>query len=363
MNWSLKKKLLLLYGTALFLIVSFLCVLGVKRQQRVLSQRVLENQDYQIKKDSKSVDARGGDKKEIEQNARLFFVGDVMLDRYIRTVSNRKGVEFLTDDVNNVFSKNDLTIANLEGPVTNEESLSSSSILGSRNNYIFTFDPKQTRDFLKFNNIGLVNVGNNHILNFREKGLADTKNFLKEENVSFFGDLKGKSGKSEIKVINGIKISFVSYNQFGGGGVESVLEEIEIANKDSDFVVVYAHWGTEYELKESESQQGKAHEFIDTGADLIIGSHPHVVQSIEMYKGRKIFYSLGNFVFDQYFSADTMIGLGVEVGVSRAEGLKFKPIAFQLTPDGKVNFAKENISKRLLKRIVDNQGEEMSLPK
>ena len=78
-------------------------------------------------------------------------------------------------------------------------------------------------------------------------------------------------------------------------------------------MIVFLHWGEEYQLISSSSQRKLAHSLIDAGADLIIGSHPHVVQEIEKYKGKLIFYSLGNFIFDQYFSRETQKGLAVSL--------------------------------------------------
>jgi poly-gamma-glutamate synthesis protein (capsule biosynthesis protein) len=79
------------------------------------------------------------------------------------------------------------------------------------------------------------------------------------------------------------------------------------------FIIVNIHWGDEYQKSSSSFQQNLAHKIIDAGADLIIGHHPHVVQDIGFYKGKLIFYSLGNFIFDQYFSKDTQQGLAVEL--------------------------------------------------
>ena len=81
------------------------------------------------------------------------------------------------------------------------------------------------------------------------------------------------------------------------------------------FLIVSFHWGQEYQLKESTFQQELAHKVIDSGADLIVGHHPHVVQGIDEYKGKLIFYSLGNFVFDQYFSKETQESLAVGLDV------------------------------------------------
>jgi poly-gamma-glutamate synthesis protein (capsule biosynthesis protein) len=77
--------------------------------------------------------------------------------------------------------------------------------------------------------------------------------------------------------------------------------------------MVYAHWGLEYSKTPGEDLKETAHALIDQGADLIIGSHPHVIQEKEIYRGKRIYYSLGNFIFDQYFRPATRRGLAVKV--------------------------------------------------
>jgi len=97
----------------------------------------------------------------------------------------------------------------------------------------------------------------------------------------------------------------------GTDNFNKVIDEIKKIKQEVDFVVAYTHWGAEYKTIFSRGQQKMAHELIDAGADLVLGSHPHVVQPIEVYKNKAIFYSLGNFLFDQTFSRETMSGLGV----------------------------------------------------
>jgi poly-gamma-glutamate synthesis protein (capsule biosynthesis protein) len=92
---------------------------------------------------------------------------------------------------------------------------------------------------------------------------------------------------------------------------EQANELIKRAKQEADLVIVNIHWGTEYQHEFGDSQKQIGHEFIDSGADLIIGHHPHVVEGMEIYKGKAIFYSLGNFIFDQYFSSDTQEGLAL----------------------------------------------------
>ena len=88
------------------------------------------------------------------------------------------------------------------------------------------------------------------------------------------------------------------------------IKTVKSLNPDN-FLIISLHWGEEYKLINSSAQQKFAHQVIEAGADLIIGHHPHVVQNIEKYQGKLIFYSLGNFIFDQYFSPDTQQGLAV----------------------------------------------------
>ncbi len=83
-----------------------------------------------------------------------------------------------------------------------------------------------------------------------------------------------------------------------------------------DFIVVYSHWGYEYEHEPNIIQRQLAHEFIDAGADLVVGSHPHVIQSSEVYRDKHIYYSLGNLIFDQYWEESVRCGLFISVTIN-----------------------------------------------
>ena len=237
----------------------------------------------------------------------ILFGGDMMFDRYIRTVMKKRGNSFPLESLRSVLSQADLVVANLEGPVTENTSLSETSVIGARDNYFFTFDPivaTVLRDF----HIGVVNIGNNHILNFKEEGVKQTEKFLEEAGVGYFGSPLSSDDRLVIKEIKGVRVALVNYNQFVWQGKEKALADIETAQRSAEVVVLYAHWGTEY-VAVLPKTKALAREFIDAGVDLIIGSHPHVVQEKEVYQGKTIYYSLGNMVFDQYFSQDTMTGL------------------------------------------------------
>ena len=109
---------------------------------------------------------------------------------------------------------------------------------------------------------------------------------------------------------NGITIGFVGYHQLIEKGFENVIAEIQRLRPLVDVLIAYPHWGVEYVTDTpSKLQITEAHDMIDMGVDMVIGAHPHVIQPFELYRGKPIFYSLGNFVFDQYFSRQTMQGL------------------------------------------------------
>lgn len=249
---------------------------------------------------------------ETADSIRILFVGDMMFDRYIRQVSERRGYDFIFQKVDGLLQDNDLVIGNLEGPITDSKSRSVGSEIGEKNNYIFTFD-SGVADTLAKENIRLVNIGNNHISNFGSDGINATRQYLTQSGIDFFGDPENIDNRLIIKNIQNIKIAFVSYNQFTTNAEQKTIADTESAkNNKADFIVVYAHWGEEFIANPDENIRNMAHGFIENGADLIIGSHPHVIQSKEQYMGKMIYYSLGNFVFDQYFSQETQRGLAIQ---------------------------------------------------
>ncbi len=267
----------------------------------------------------------------------LLFVGDLFLDRGIRYYAQKNGgYEFIFEKISAELLKNDLVVANLEGPITDYKSKSINTGVGDPNNFVFTFDPAVAKTLFN-ENIRLINLGNNHILNFGREGVASTKKYLSQAKVDYFGAPDGP--RSALAEINGVKVVFVSYNEFASNNVEleqkSAIEEINKVRLGADIVVVFAHWGAEYKLISSVYVQKLAHQFVDAGADLIIGGHPHVIQQMEEYKGKRIYYSLGNFVFDQYGFKNCQDGLGVEVKIDKkTKSLEFKEINFYLQPNG-----------------------------
>lgn len=271
------------------------------------------------------------------QSTKILFVGDLMFDRGIRYVAEKnKSNKFIFAKIEKILQSTNLVVANLEGTITNNKSISLGTVPGSTKNYFFTFDPSVPVTLFN-ENIRIVNLGNNHILNFEKDGLEQTKKYLEQAQIGYFG--APGSQKTITTEINGIKIAFVSYDQFANfsltENVAAVQNEIKNAKNNADIIFVYCHWGIEYKKTPGEEQIRLAHQFIDAGADAVIGSHPHVTQTVEEYNGKRIYYSLGNFVFDQYFSEDVRNGMGVIISIDKnTKQLSFQEKNFYLDING-----------------------------
>jgi poly-gamma-glutamate synthesis protein (capsule biosynthesis protein) len=256
---------------------------------------------------------------QVVAKVRILFGGDLMFDRHIRLAAQEKGYDFILADPKELFFSYDLVVANLEGPITDNPSVSLGTVPGTAKNFIFTFDP-EAASVLSNNNIGLVCLGNNHILNFGQAGLESTKQSLSRAGVDFFGFTGDDENRTLVKKIGSLNFGFVNYNQFHEGGLLAAQEDIASLKEKVDWLILYAHWGHEYQPRVGTSIEKLARDFIDQGVDLIIGSHPHVVQQKEVYQNKIIYYSLGNFVFDQYFSPEVTKGLLVGVEINEQTG-------------------------------------------
>jgi poly-gamma-glutamate synthesis protein (capsule biosynthesis protein) len=264
---------------------------------------------------------------ETKNNLRLAFVGDIMLDRGVKYFVNRD----FGGDYNELFVKvgpqlqgYDLLFGNLEGSISDKG-------IDEGGLYSFRFDPK-VLPVLKKAGFDIFSVANNHSFNWGEAAFADNLRLLSGAGMNYVGGgLSGTEAYQE-KVINidGIKIAFLAFSDFKAGGListstrpgmaviseEAVQKGIAHARLTADLVVVSYHFGEEYQVEPNSYQRKYANLGIDAGADLIVGHHPHVVQTLEQYKGKYIIYSLGNFIFDQYFSPETMQGGLLEVEVN-----------------------------------------------
>ncbi len=273
-------------------------------------------------------------KKRAEPSISLLFLGDLMLDRGIRKVAREMGNDYLFAGVSELKPEPALIVANLEGPITDQPSVSLGSPCRRKDHYTFTFDPSWAAT-LKRHRINLVHLGNNHILDFGEGGLKQTRRHLRLAGVDYFGDPLSSDRRWVIKQVAGLRLAFVSFNQFAGGSLEQTLKDLKNLRPRTDLVVVYAHWGREYRPEPGDRLRRWAHLFVDAGADLVIGSHSHTVQPREEYQGKRIYYSLGNFIFDRYDKEEACRGLAVQVRVQPANlYMHFAEVPLSLEKNG-----------------------------
>lgn len=253
----------------------------------------------------------------LRPEATVLFGGDMMFDRTIREAMQKHGDDHVFSCLGDVLKTPDLVVANLEGPITDNPSTSVGSTPGDMNNFTFTF-PTSTAALLARHNIKLVNLGNNHIMNFSHDGLLQTKQYLDLAGVRYFGDPDAVEEDRVARLdIHDIPLSFVNWSDWTSDKTDHTVAQVRKESEGGRVVVVYTHWGEEY-IPATERMKVLAHQFVDAGAAIVIGSHPHVVQEHEEYSGKHIYYSLGNFIFDQYWNDDVRTGLLLSVVFERS---------------------------------------------
>ncbi len=263
--------------------------------------------------------------EEVKENGfTLIAVGDVMLSRMV----GQKMVEY--NDYHYPFLKvqdflqsSDITFGNLESPIIAGQPV----VTGS---FVFRADP-EVAESLDWAGFDVMTLANNHSLNKGSAGLQSTFDYLKKYFIDYVGAAKNYdelANQLVVKEVNGYKVGFLGYS-YGAEYDEAdsdpgialmkesqLVGDIQRARPQVDFLIVTMHDGVEYNHVSGVHQQKFAHLAIDQGADLVIGHHPHVVQEVEKYKDKYIFYSLGNFVFDQMWSIDTRQGLAVKLRIN-----------------------------------------------
>lgn len=238
---------------------------------------------------------------------KMAFVGDVIFASTVETLLKKNGYDYPYPDLLDELAKPDITAANLETPVTLKGS-------EQKKEYTYRSHPDALAAF-KAAGFDVVNLANNHIMDYGTEGLLDTLSYLDKAGIlrTGAGVDDQEAYKPAIIEKNGIKVAFLGFshkvpdpswkagrNKPGTTQLydpKQAMDAIALAKKNADLVVVMAHWGIERDDKPQDIHRKMAKSFIDAGADLIIGTHPHVLQSLEAYKGKWIAYSLGNFLF------------------------------------------------------------------
>lgn len=288
-----------------------------------------------LHKDNFEAGLDGG--KVIGENINLLFVGDIMLSRAVGDIMEKTGNwKFPFLETADFLSGADLTFGNLEGPIS-----SRGTNVGSV--YSFRADPKVVEG-LAYAGFDVLSLANNHIWDYGSDALIDTIQLLKSVGISPVGGRLNyeRAYMPVIKEVVDTKIAYLAYTNlipptlgYGAPAVafldqEVVVSDVRAAKAQADIVVVSLHWGNEYETSANDYQITVGHALIDVGASLVVGHHPHIVQEIEKYNGGFIAYSLGNFVFDQNFSKETMEGIILQATVRKNKIAEVKPVKIKI---------------------------------
>lgn len=234
-----------------------------------------------------------------QKQIRLTFAGDVTLgsEEYLRekdfslvSFAEREGYSYFFENVRELFSEDHLTIVNLEGVLSD-----SNDGENKEKTYRFRGNPEYTQ-ILTSGSVEMVNLANNHTMDFGERGYLDTKSALTQDSILFFG-----GRETTIFEKNGIRIAFLglSYTEENRTEKEWIKEEIRRLKKEENVnaVVFCYHGGREYSEARTQKQVDIAKLAVNAGADLVIMHHPHVVQGMSIFNNRSVCYSLGNFCF------------------------------------------------------------------
>lgn len=297
---------------------------------------------------SSAIDEQEQKTQEKIEPTTLMFVGDIMLSRSVGDKMKKlNNWNWPFEKIADYLAGADLTFGNLEGPVSDK-----GKNLG--NLYSFRADPK-AMEGLKYAGFDILSVANNHIGDWAKAAMDDTFKILKENGIDYAGGGLSVEEAHSVKVeeVNGTKIGFLAYTALGAkyteatassSGIawlnkEKMAQDIAEAKKISDLVIVSIHFGDEYKQKSNNFQKDIARSAIDAGASLVIGHHPHVVEEIEQYKNSWIAYSLGNFIFDQTFSKETMRGELLKVIVEGKQIKQVEPQNISISKDFQATLA------------------------
>lgn len=264
----------------------------------------------------------------------LVFTGDVIPARSVNSQMVRKNnFKYPFEKTAGFLESADLTIINLEAPLVDNCPITDSGM-------VFCGD-RRFIEGLSFAGVDIASLANNHASNYGQKGVEETVALLNNAGIETVG-----INNIVYKEVKGIRLAFLAFN-----GVvpldlfyiekideNEIKRKVEEAGRQADFVTVIYHWGREY-ASLPESDWGVApfdpveigRKTIEAGADLVVGSHPHVVQRYEVYQGKLIFFSLGNFIFDQMWSDKTRLGVVLKVDLTgdKIESFSLYPVRIE----------------------------------
>lgn len=300
---KLRKSILFLNLKIIFVILYSTAIFGNEvneKHEKALPQPNLEN--YTIK-------TKSGKRYQWLDTTKVLIAGDTMFNWMVREKIQNKGIFVPFEEWFPIFDSADLRFLNLETPILSKE------VVGAKEKSFVFFAEKEDILLLKQLKINGVFLGNNHTMDFEVEGLKNTVELLDKNSIQSFGAGLDETKAYEPKSFSSkdTNIQFYSVSELGhkehfakgsNPGIayfyESKLQGLIRKNKSKAIeqnTILSIHWGWEYNPEPTLGQRKSAKKMIDAGFDLLVGHHPHVPQGIEIYKGKPIIYSLGNFIF------------------------------------------------------------------
>lgn len=271
--------------------------------------------------------------KNDDEPAVLAFVGDIMFDRGVKKIILREGEDFGFPflKIGEKLQNYDLLFANLEGPISER---------GEDEGAVYSFRmTEKTATAIKQSGFDILSIANNHIGDWGAKAVFDTLFYLKNAGLKYAGAglSSEEASRAQFLEIKNTRFAFLAFTDISGiyterpdevfvsvADPEIISKQIRTAKSFADIIIISFHFGEEYKTSPNERQKFLAYLAVDAGANLVIGHHPHVVQPVEKYKEAYVAYSLGNFIFDQNFSEETMRGMLLEATVENKKIIAVK---------------------------------------
>lgn len=329
-----------------------------KKQEDVIQK---ETEDNSLKSEEAELEETGtGD-------TTIIFAGDVLLSDYVLENYKNQGIGGVVNDtLLSQLQSADITVVNEEFP------FGTTGTKAEDKQFTFRVNPSYIT-VLQEMGVDAVTLANNHVLDFGEEALLETMETLDSAGILYAGagdsverakqvqkmEVNGKTygmlAASRVIPVTSWNVENHTLGVFCTYDATALVKEIQQAKKKCDYLAVYVHWGVERNNQPEDYQRNLAKQYIDAGADVVIGSHPHVLQGIEFYQGKPIFYSLGNFIFNQ--SIDKTMAVKLEIPEEGEPMIRLLPASAQNARTGIL----EDTGAEELYRYVESISEGVSV--
>lgn len=244
----------------------------------------------------------------------IVFTGDVMLARHVERLADQYGDHYSFTGLSKMLTRSDVVVTNFEASIPAKHVTTP--------DFAMRFSvPYRLAALLPAYSMRYVSLANNHADDFGESGYTHTKQLLTQAGVTAFGHPAIVQTTSITYIeLTEVRVAVLGINAtYQAPDAAELTKIVTEASDASDWQVAYVHWGDEYQLHHNLAQRSLAAQLVAAGVDVIIGHHPHVVQDVDIIDGVPVFYSLGNFIFDQYFSSAVQEGLLVRLRFSASD--------------------------------------------